>query len=118
MERARREWKLARNPVKDVEKPRSAPAAGIDVFSPEEIRALCRAAADEQDAALYLTAASSAAAAASDACLSPSGRLLQGAGERAAAADRRSLAGETSSGAPVSGATRAIDVAMVATSRR
>ena len=57
MERARRMWKLPRNPVKDVEKPRTAPVAGIDVFSPEEVHALCRAAASEQDAAIYLTAA-------------------------------------------------------------
>jgi hypothetical protein len=33
MERARRIWKLSSNPVGDLEKPRMAPSAGIDVFS-------------------------------------------------------------------------------------
>jgi integrase len=58
MERARRVWKLPLNPVRDVDRPRTAASAGgIDVFSPEEVLALVRAAEDEQDAALFLTAA-------------------------------------------------------------
>ena len=57
MERTRRVWKLPSNPVRDLEKPRQAPAAGIDVFSAEEVHALSRAADGEQDSALFLTAA-------------------------------------------------------------
>ena len=46
------------NRVSDVDRPRTAPSAGgIDVFSPEEVLALVRGADDEQDAALFLTAA-------------------------------------------------------------
>lgn len=45
------------NPVRDVEKPPIERSGDIDVFSPEEVHALVRAAASEQDAALYLTAA-------------------------------------------------------------
>lgn len=40
-----------------VEKPRLAAPGAIDVFSPEEVHALARAAASEQDAAIFLTAA-------------------------------------------------------------
>ena len=56
--RAERVYRLPRNPVADVEKPvqRSA-RSDIDVFSPEEVMALVRAAASEQDAAIFLTAA-------------------------------------------------------------
>ena len=58
MERARRVWKLPINPVADIDRPHTAPSAGgIDVFSPEEVVALARAAEDDQDAALFLTAA-------------------------------------------------------------
>jgi len=57
MERARRVWRLPRNPVTDVEKPTSRPTTEIEVFSPEEVHALVRAASSEQDAAIYLTAA-------------------------------------------------------------
>jgi integrase len=57
MERARKRYRLPSNPVADVEKPRTAPRTNIDVFSPEEIMALVRAADSEQDAAIYLTAA-------------------------------------------------------------
>ena len=58
MERARRVWKLPINPVADIDRPHTAPSAGgIDVFSPEEVLALARAADDDQDAALFLTAA-------------------------------------------------------------
>src|SRR4051812_16644262 len=58
MERARRVWKLPVNPVSDVDRPVTAPSAGgIEVFSPEEVLALVRNAEDEQDAAMFLTAA-------------------------------------------------------------
>jgi integrase len=57
MGRARRVWKLPRNPVADVEKPVQTHRTDIDVFSPEDVMALVRAAASEQDAAIYLTAA-------------------------------------------------------------
>ena len=55
--RAKRVWGLRVNPVTDVEKPPLSHAGDIDVFSPEEVYALVRAAASEQDAAIYLTAA-------------------------------------------------------------
>ena len=57
MQRAQRVWKLPRNPVSAIEKPTQRVRSYIDVFSPEEIHALVRAAASEQDAAIYLTAA-------------------------------------------------------------
>jgi integrase len=50
-------WKLPRNPVSDVEKPTQRRSVEIEVFSPEEVMALVRAADSEQDAAIYLTAA-------------------------------------------------------------
>lgn len=55
--RAGRVWGLPSNPVADVEKPPLSRSGDIDVFSPEEVYALVRAAASEQDAAIYLTAA-------------------------------------------------------------
>jgi integrase len=57
MERARKLHRLPSNPVADVEKPRTALRTEINVFSPEEVMALVRAADSEQDAAIYLTAA-------------------------------------------------------------
>jgi integrase len=57
MVRAKRVWKLPRNPIGDVEKPAQRHSAEIEVFTPEEVRALVRAAASEQDAAIFLTAA-------------------------------------------------------------
>ncbi|MGI8712065.1 MAG: hypothetical protein ACR2NR_02555 [Solirubrobacteraceae bacterium] len=45
------------NPVADVEKPPLQRSGNIDVFAPGEVWALGRAAASEQDAAVYLTAA-------------------------------------------------------------
>ena len=58
MERARRVWKLDANPVRDVDRPRTAASAGgIDVFTPDEVFALVRHADDEQDGALFLLAA-------------------------------------------------------------
>jgi len=55
--RAMRVWNLPRNPAAEVERPRLAREANIDVFSGEEVMALVRAAESEQDAAIYLTAA-------------------------------------------------------------
>ena len=48
---------LPRNPTETVERPRLARRAGIDVFSGEEVLALVRAAANDQDGVLFLTAA-------------------------------------------------------------
>lgn len=55
--RARKIYGLPRNPAAEVEKPPTPQSGDIDVFSPEEVMALVRAAASEQDAAIYLTAA-------------------------------------------------------------
>jgi integrase len=57
MQRAKRVWKLARNPIADIEKPAQRHRTEIDVFSPEEVQALVRVATSQQDAAIYLTAA-------------------------------------------------------------
>ena len=58
MERARKAYGLPRNTVADVDRIRiSYDAARFDFYSPEEVYALARAAASEQDAALFLTAA-------------------------------------------------------------
>jgi len=58
MERARRVWKLDTNPVRDIDRPRTAASAGgVDVFTPDEVFALVRHADDEQDGALFLLAA-------------------------------------------------------------
>lgn len=56
-QRARKVWGLPANPVADVEKPTLSPSGDIEVFSPEEVWALVRAAGSDQDAALFLTAA-------------------------------------------------------------
>ena len=56
-QRARKVWGLPTNPVRDVEKPPLPKGGDIEVFSPEEIWALVRAAGSEQDAAIFLTAA-------------------------------------------------------------
>jgi integrase len=55
--RARKVWGLPSNPVTDVEKPPLSRSGDIDVFSAEEVYALVRAAASEEDAAIFLTAA-------------------------------------------------------------
>ncbi|HKG62716.1 MAG TPA: tyrosine-type recombinase/integrase [Solirubrobacteraceae bacterium] len=55
--RARRAYKLPHNPMADVEKPRARSSSAIEVFAPEEVWALVRAADSEQDAAIFLTAA-------------------------------------------------------------
>jgi hypothetical protein len=57
MKRAVRVWKLPRNPISDVEKPIQRRSVEIEIFSPEEVMALVRHAASEQDAAIYLVAA-------------------------------------------------------------
>ena len=54
--RARRVWGLQSNAAADVEKFPQRPSGDIEVFSPEEVRALVRAAAP-QDGTIYLTAA-------------------------------------------------------------
>ena len=57
MERARRTHRLPFNPVRDIEKPIARVRVELDVFSPEDVWALVRAADSEQDAAVFLTAA-------------------------------------------------------------
>jgi integrase len=58
MERARKVYGLSSNPVRDVEKLRERyDATRFDFYSPEEVHQLARAAASEQDGAIYLTAA-------------------------------------------------------------
>jgi integrase len=57
MARAGCVYGLPVNPVAKVEKPRLGAPGAIDVFSPEEIHVLARAATSEQDAAIFLTAA-------------------------------------------------------------
>lgn len=55
--RAVKVWELPGNPVAAVEPLRERPSVDLEVYSPEEVLALVRAAACEQDAAIYLTAA-------------------------------------------------------------
>ncbi len=55
--RAQRVWGLPRNPVTDVERHSARATGDIEVFTVEEVHALVRAAADEQDGAIFLTAA-------------------------------------------------------------
>lgn len=54
---ARRTYGIAGNPVADVERRPQRRRDNIDVYSREEVLALVRAAASEQDGSLYLTAA-------------------------------------------------------------
>ena len=56
-QRARKVYGLPINPAADIEKPPLQRSVDIDVFSPEEVWALVRAAVSEQDAAIFLTAA-------------------------------------------------------------
>jgi len=57
-ERARREYGLDDNPAAEVERLRDRyDKTAFDFYSPEEVLALVRAAASEQDGAMYLTAA-------------------------------------------------------------
>jgi integrase len=55
--RAKRVYGLPANAAADVEKFPAKQSGDIEVFSPEEVWALVRAAASEQDSALFLTAA-------------------------------------------------------------
>ncbi|MGO9822218.1 MAG: tyrosine-type recombinase/integrase [Solirubrobacteraceae bacterium] len=55
--RAQMVWGIPVNPLARVEKHPMRPSGDIQVFSPEEVWALVRAAASEQDGAVYLTAA-------------------------------------------------------------
>ena len=55
--RARKVWRLPQNPVADVERLGAPTRTDIAFYSPEEVHALVRAAGDEQDQALFLTAA-------------------------------------------------------------
>jgi integrase len=58
LERARKVYGLTSNPVREVEKLRERyDATRFDFYSPEEVWALVRAAASEQDGVIYLTAA-------------------------------------------------------------
>jgi integrase len=57
MRRACRMYGLPTNPVSGVERLREVKKIDLEVLEPEEVWALVRAAADEQDAAIYLTAA-------------------------------------------------------------
>jgi len=56
-QRARKAWGLPSNPVAAVERPALTRSGDMEVFSPEDVWALVRAAASEQDSALWLTAA-------------------------------------------------------------
>ncbi|HTU30139.1 MAG TPA: site-specific integrase [Solirubrobacteraceae bacterium] len=55
--RAKKVWSLPSNPAAEVEKPLQRRGGEIQVFSPEEVWALVRAADSEQDGAIFLTAA-------------------------------------------------------------
>jgi len=57
LRRARKVWGLQVNAAAEVEKPALERAGDIQVFGPEEVWALVRAAASEQDAAIFVTAA-------------------------------------------------------------
>jgi integrase len=55
--RAQKVYGLPRNPVAEIERHPQRSSGDIQVFSVEEVHALARAAASDQDAAIYLTAA-------------------------------------------------------------
>ncbi len=55
--RAKKVWSLPTNPAATVERHPQRISGDIDVFSPEEVWALVRAARDERDTAIYITAA-------------------------------------------------------------
>ncbi len=57
LKRAQKVYGLPRNPAAEIEKFPQTRSGDIEVYSPEEAWALVRAAASEQDAAIYLTAA-------------------------------------------------------------
>jgi integrase len=56
-QRAKKVWNLPANPAEKVEKPPLKRSGDIQVFSPEEVWALVRAAVSDQDGAIFLTAA-------------------------------------------------------------
>jgi integrase len=56
-QRARKAYGLTTNPASEVERPALSRSGDIEVFSPEEVSALARAASSEQDGAIFLTAA-------------------------------------------------------------
>ena len=56
-ERARRVWDLPSNPVVDVVRTPERYSNDLDFYSSEEVMQLVGAAASEQDAAIFLTAA-------------------------------------------------------------
>ena len=55
--RARKVWGLPLNPAAELERHPGRTSGDIEVFSPEEVHALVRAASDSRDAAIYATAA-------------------------------------------------------------
>jgi integrase len=55
--RAQKVYGFRVNPVVGIEKARVGSSGDLEVFSPEEVMALVRAAGSEQDGAIYLTAA-------------------------------------------------------------
>ena len=57
MRRAVKVWGLPRNPVANVDRFRTRSSGDIQVFSPEEVSSLVRAASSEMDAAIFLAAA-------------------------------------------------------------
>jgi len=57
LKRARKVWGLQVNAAAEVEKPALKRSGDIQVFSPEEVWALARAAGSDQDRAVFLTAA-------------------------------------------------------------
>lgn len=59
LSRARKVWGLPGNPATPVQRLAVRYAGDIEVFSPEEVWALVRAAGSEQEAAIYLTCTSS-----------------------------------------------------------
>jgi hypothetical protein len=63
--RARKRFGLQHNPVVELERMREPRQVDLDVFSPEEVLALVRAAESEQDGAMYLTRRSRGCGAAS-----------------------------------------------------
>src|SRR5439155_4183656 len=57
VEHSRKAYGLQRNPAADVEQIRHTYSGSFDFYSPEDVWALVRAAVDDQDAAIFLTAA-------------------------------------------------------------
>ena len=57
IKRAKKVWGLPLNPTADLERHPDRSSGDIEVYSPEEVHALLRAAADERDAAIFATAA-------------------------------------------------------------